>query len=58
MGRTVRRMTKDDLADSPERVAAVQGLRRSNASGPMADRRTRRVRTRSAARTAAIQAAA
>lgn len=40
-----------------ERVQRVQERRRSGAAGPHGDRRTKRVRTRGAARRAAIQEA-
>jgi hypothetical protein len=40
-----------------ERITAVQERRRSGASGPHGDRRQRRVRTRSAARRAAVEEA-
>ncbi len=36
------------------RVARVQQLRRGNAAGPVADRRTKRVRTRGDARRTAV----
>lgn len=53
VARTIRKFDRTELAYAPERVAAVQGLRRSSAAGPQ-DSRPRRVRTRSAARRAAI----
>lgn len=39
---------------NPEMAAAMRDLRRSSAASPHKDRRTRRVRTRSAARRAAM----
>jgi len=47
-------MSKTYRAELPEYVAKMQGIRRSNASGKHLDRRTRRNRTRGAARAHAI----
>lgn len=49
-----RRTSQPGRVGNPELVAALQGLRRSNAAGKHADRRDRRARTRAASRARAM----
>lgn len=55
MARTTSRRDRTHRVANPERNAAMVALRSSGAAGPHADKRTRRTRTRSAARTAALR---
>jgi hypothetical protein len=46
---------REEARSDRDRVIAVQGRRRSNAAGSHGDRRTKRLRTRSAVRVAALR---
>jgi len=52
---TNSKKTKHRNVANPERWKAMHGLRSSSAAQPHADGRTKRVRTRSAARSAAVR---